>query len=165
MSKHVISVLLANESGVLSRVAGLFSARGYNIESLTVAATNNPLLSRITIVTKGEDKLAEQVIKQLHKLIDVLGAVDLGQDQHVEREVLLVKLVCEEAKVNDLKTFVSTYRAGIIECDASLCIVGMTALGSEIDKFILALEKVWDIKEIARSGTISLGRGNLILSL
>lgn len=164
-SKHIISILLANESGVLSRVAGLFSARGYNIESLTVAPTNNPSLSRITIVTQGEARLAEQIVKQLHKLIDVVDAIDLSGGKHIEQEVLLIKLACDCAKTQDLQRAISPYNANIISCDTDLCIVGMNDSSRKIDEFIGAVEQEWEIKEIARSGAISLGCGDTLLSL
>ena len=164
INKHIISVLLANEPGVLSRVAGLFSARGYNIESLTVAATNNPKLSRITIVTKGKDKQAEQIIKQLNKLIDVVDAVDLVSGKHIDCEVLLVKVICSSDKVQFMQ-LVQSYEAEILANQQDLHIIRITASGNDIDEFILALEKVSDIKEIARSGTISLECGDVDLTI
>ena len=163
--KHVISILLANEAGVLSRVAGLFSARGYNIESLTVAPTTDSRLSRITIVTIGGDNRATQIVKNLHKLIDVVEAVDLGKDKHIEAEVVLVKVACPDGRRKALDEFVEKHGVRIVECCESLCVIEMTAAGRTIDAFILALEEAWDVKEIARSGTISLGNGNLILGI
>lgn len=163
--KHVISILLANEAGVLSRVAGLFSARGYNIASLTVAPTTDPLLSRITIVTRGRDEQAKQIVKQLRKLVDVVDVVDLGKDQHVETEVVLVKVVCADGRRKELDALVKRYNACVVDARASQCVVEMTSEGGEIDKFILELERVWEIKEVARSGIISLGSGNLILAI
>lgn len=160
---HVISILLANEPGVLARVAGLFSARGYNIESLTVAPTSDPKLSRVTIVSREAEALVGQVIRQLHKLVDVVDAVDLGRDQRVEREVLLLKLGCSEDKMPRIERLVGHHHAGVVERSEALCIIEMTATADKIDEFIIALEGVGDIMEIARSGTVSLGHGDLIV--
>ena len=164
-SRHIISVLLANESGVLSRVAGLFSARGYNIESLTVAPTNNPSLSRVTIVTKGKEQLVEQITKQLRKLIDVVDVLDLSCGEHMEQEALLIKVACPADKTEDLQNSISPYNASLISQDASLCIISMNATSNEVDEFIGSLEQEWKIKEIARSGAISLGCGEALLRL
>ncbi len=163
--KHVISILLANEAGVLSRVSGLFSARGYNIESLVVAPTNNPAFSRMTIVTVGGDELAEQVIKQLNKLVDVVAVSDLGEDRHVEREMLMLKVVHDgsSADRSSLDRLAGEHGAGVIECVGLVCIVQMTAPSRQIDEFIETMEKQRELREIARSGVISLSRGDAIL--
>ncbi len=163
--KHIISILLANEAGVLSRVAGLFSARGYNIASLTVAPTADSSLSRITIVTRGEDEQAEQIVKQLRKLIDVVDVVDMGKDQHIETEVVLMKVACADERREELDAFVKQYDARAVESHGSQCVIEMTAAGEKIDAFILNLGRSWEIKEIVRSGIISLGKGNLILAI
>lgn len=162
-AKHVISVLTANESGVLSRITGLFSARGYNIESLTVAPTNNPSLSRVTIVTVGGDKLAEQIIKQLHKLIDIVAAVDLGMGEYVDREMILVKIECSDDCYTELEAFAAEYSAEVVERDAGLTILSMSTSVERIDQFIAALDDKWTIREIARSGIISLAKGDVVL--
>lgn len=162
----MISILLANEAGVLSRVSGLFSARGYNIESLVVAPTNNPVFSRMTIVTVGGDKLAEQVIKQLNKLVDVAAVSDLGEDRHVEREMLMLKVAHDgsDADRASLDQLVGEHGAGVIEYVERVCIVQMTASSKQIDAFIETMEKRRDIREIARSGVISLSRGDAVLA-
>lgn len=157
-SKHVLSILLANEAGVLTRVSGLFSARGYNIESLVVAPTNDPAFSRMTIVTVGGDELAVQVIKQLHKLVDVVAVSDLGADRHVERETLLLKVACDgsAAERSQLGALAGEHGADVIECLSRACIMQMTASSRQIDYFIATMEKGRSILEIARSGVISL---------
>ena len=165
-NKHVISVLLDNEAGVLSRVAGLFSARGYNIESLTVAETNDPTLSRMTIVTFGGDDLAMQIEKQLNKLVDVVKVMDLSKHAHIEREMLLVKVECpggEEGRAR-LERFAGEHNAGVVEHADGVSVLELTAPAHNVDAFIQALSE-WGVCEIVRSGVISLGRGSLTLGI
>ncbi len=161
----MLSILLANEAGVLTRVSGLFSARGYNIESLVVAPTNDPAFSRMTIVTVGGDELAVQVIKQLHKLVDVVAVSDLGADRHVERETLLIKVACDDsvADRSKLGALAGEHGASVIECISRACIMQMTASSRQIDYFIATMEKRRSILEIARSGVISLSRDDSTL--
>ena len=165
-NKHVISILLDNEAGVLSRVAGLFSARGYNIESLTVAETDDPTLSRMTIVTHGADDLALQIEKQLNKLVDVVKVMDLSEREHIEREMLLVKVKCPDDADGRarFKRFAEAHAAAVVEHSGDVGVLELTAPAYGIDAFIKALEE-WDIYEIARSGVISLGRGAIILRM
>ncbi|MDA8421611.1 MAG: acetolactate synthase small subunit, partial [Pseudomonadota bacterium] len=113
--RHIISILLENESGALSRVAGLFSARGYNIESLTVAATEDPTLSRMTLVTRGSDEIIEQITKQLNKLIDVVKLVDLAEGAHIEREMLLIKVEAADGARDEVKRLADIFRGRIID--------------------------------------------------
>ncbi len=167
-NKHVISVLLDNEAGVLSRVAGLFSARGYNIESLTVAETDDPTLSRMTIVTFGADNLAEQIEKQLNKLVDVVKVTDLSKHEHIEREMLLVKVECPGGADGRarLDRFAHHHHAVIVEHTGGLSVLELAAPAYAVDAFVKALkESGWDLREIARSGVISLGRGTLTLGI
>ena len=164
--KHVLSILLANEAGVLTRVSGLFSARGYNIESLVVAPTDDPAFSRMTIVTLGGDELAVQVVQQLHKLVDVVAVSDLGADKHVERETLLIKTAYDGAAADRaaLEALAGEHGASVIECISRACIMQMTASSRQIDHFIAVMEKQRDILEVARSGVISLSRGDSTLA-
>ncbi len=164
--KHVISVLLHNEAGVLLRVAGLFSARGYNIESLTVAETDDPTLSRMTIITFGADELAEQIEKQLNKLVDVVKVMDLSKREHIERETLLVKVKCPDGEDGRarLDRFAEAHDAVVVEHTSGVGVMELTAPAYGVDAFVKAL-KEWDICEIARSGVISLGRGALMLKI
>ena len=163
--KHVFSVLLANESGVLSRVAGLFSARGYNIQSLTVAPTVDSSLSRMTIVTVGEDQLAEQVVKQLNKLVDVIEILDLAKEKHLDREMLLAKIVHDNSEQSKNRIFELAKRHGaeVIECLDTVCLIQMMAIGTQIDAFIEVARKEQSILEVVRSGVITLSRSDRIL--
>ncbi len=113
--RHIISILLENESGALSRVAGLFSARGYNIESLTVAPTEDPTLSRMTLVTVGSEEIVEQITKQLNKLVEVVRLLDLSQREHIEREMMMVKVKAEKAGREEVKRLADIFRAKIID--------------------------------------------------
>ncbi|MBC6414173.1 MAG: acetolactate synthase small subunit [Chromatiales bacterium] len=164
--RHIFSILLANESGVLTRVSGLFSARGYNIESLTVAPTVDKSLSRMTIVTTGEDKVAEQIGKQLHKLIDVIEVSDFSGEKHVEREMLLAKIANDnnEERTQTIYELAQDCGAEVIECLDKFCVVQMMAAGSQIDNFInKAKAQHHRILEVARSGAITLSRSAHIL--
>jgi acetolactate synthase-1/3 small subunit len=145
--RHIIAMLMENESGALSRVAGLFSARGYNIESLNVAPTEDPSLSRMTLVTRGTDEVIEQITKQLNKLVDVVKLTDLTEGPHVERELMLLK-----AKVNDvIKSLASDYNAQILDVTDGACIIELTGTGDTLDKFIQSVDSS-NILEVVRSG-------------
>ena len=163
--KHIFSILLANESGVLTRVSGLFSARGYNIESLTVAPTVDASWSRMTIVTSGGDKVAEQIVKQLHKLVDVIEVSDFAGEQHVEREMLLAKIERDNSaeEIRDIYKLMQDHGAEVIECMDTFCIIQIMATGLEIDSFIKAVEVHRRILEIVRSGVITLSKSSQIL--
>ena len=164
-NKHIFSILLANESGVLTRVSGLFSARGYNIISLTVAPTIDESLSRMTIVTTGSDKVAEQIVKQLHKLVDVIKVSDLAAEKHVEREMFLVKIAHDkrEESIRDIYKLAQEYDGEVIECLDTFCVIQMMAIGSKIDNFIKMAEANQNILESIRSGVITLSRSEQIL--
>jgi len=165
MMRHIISVLLENESGALSRVAGLFSARGYNIESLTVAPTEDASLSRMTIVTRGTDDIVEQIIKQLNKLIDVVKVSNLSESEQLERELSLVKLRAEGSEARaELKRLTDIFRGHVIDVTESTYIVELTGTGDKIDAFLKAVGRKFII-EVVRSGATGIGRGDRSLVL
>ena len=160
--RHVISILVQNEFGVLARVAGLFSGRGYNIESLTVAETTDPTISRMTIVTSGETLVIEQIIKHLRKLIPVLKVVDVTEKAHVERELLLLKVSTNEKNKNEVLRLVEIFRARVIDVSPNSYVVELTGDPDKIGAFI-ELFKGIGLLEIARTGIISMQRGKTIL--
>jgi acetolactate synthase-1/3 small subunit len=155
---------MENEAGALSRVAGLFSARGYNIESLTVAPTEDPSLSRMTLVTRGTDEIIEQITKQLHKLIDVVKLMDMTDGPHIEREMLLVKLHAEGDRRNELKRVADIFRGRIIDVTDHTYTVELTGDGAKLDAFLQALEP-GVIIEVVRSGVSGIARGDRSLKL
>jgi acetolactate synthase-1/3 small subunit len=162
--RHTISLLLENESGALSRVAGLFSARGYNIESLTVAATEDPTVSRMTLVTRGSDNIIEQITKQLNKLVDVIKLIDLTEGVHIERELMLVKInVPTSNQREEIKRLVDIFRGKIIDVNNNYT-VELTGTSNKLDAFIKALENM-KILEVVRSGILGIGRGDINLHL
>ena len=156
--RHIISVLLENEAGALSRVAGLFSARGYNIESLTVAPTNESSLSRMTIVTRGSDKVVDQIVKQLNKLIDVVKLVDLTEGSHIERELMVVKVAAVGTQRDEIKRLVDIFRGRILDVTETTFIVELTGTSEKLDALISALE-LTNIIEVVRSGPTGIARG------
>jgi acetolactate synthase-1/3 small subunit len=162
--RHIISILIENESGALSRVAGLFSARGYNIESLTVAPTEDPSLSRMTLVTSGSDEIIEQITKQLNKLIDVVKLVDLAESAHIERELMLVKIKTTQDSREEVKRMVDIFRGKIIDVTAHSYVVELTGQPSKLDAFIHGFEE-GSIIEVARSGPTGISRGEKGLHL
>ncbi|MHB8454123.1 MAG: acetolactate synthase small subunit [Acidiferrobacterales bacterium] len=162
--RHIISILLENESGALSRVAGLFSARGYNIESLTVAATEDPTLSRMTLVTSGSDEIIEQITKQLNKLVDVVKLIDLTEGAHIEREMLLIKVKASDAAREEIKRVADIFRGRIIDVTESTYTIELTGTGGKLDAFIQALGKA-GIIEVVRSGPSAVARGDKGLHL
>ena len=139
--KHIISILIENEAGALSRVAGLFSARGYNIESLTVAATEDVTMSRMTIVTSGSDEVIEQIIKQLNKLIDVIKVLDLNDGKYIERELMLVKVKATAAFRDEMKRMCDIFRGRIIDVADGSFTIELTGSGTKLDAFIESLDK------------------------
>jgi len=157
--RHIISVLLENESGALSRVAGLFSARGYNIESLSVAPTEDPTLSRMTLVTAGSDEVIEQITKQLNKLVDVIKLQDLTEGSHIEREMLLVKVNAVGDMRDEIKRLVDIFRGRVIDVTDRAYTIELTGNGSKLDAFIDALRGV-GIVEVVRSGVLGIARGD-----
>ena len=162
--RHIISVLLENESGALSRVAGLFSARGYNIETLTVAPTEDCSLSRLTIVTRGSNEIVEQITKQLNKLIDVVKVVDLSEAAHIERELMLIKVRASGKDREEIKRMADIFRGRIIDVTDSSYVIELTGSGSKLDAFIQAID-VDLILETVRTGVSGIGRGDRILKV
>lgn len=160
--RHIISLLLENESGALSRVSGLFSARGYNIESLTVAPTNDRSLSRMTIVTTGTEEVIEQITKQLNKLVEVVRLSDLTESSHVERELLLIKVRAEGDARTEIRSLVDIFRGQIVDVTEKTYIVQMVGDGEKIDAFIAALGD-HAILEVARTGVSGIARGEKVL--
>ncbi len=160
--RHIISVLLENEAGALSRVCGLFSARGYNIESLTVAPTEDASLSRITIVTSGSEDVIEQITKQLNKLIEVVKVVDLSEAPHIERELMLIKVRATGKDREEMKRMADIFRGRIIDVTDSTYTIELTGTGEKLDAFIDALDKS-AILETVRTGACGIGRGERVL--
>lgn len=156
--KHIISILLENEAGALSRVAGLFSARAYNIESLTVAPTDDPSLSRMTLVTTGTDEIVEQVCKQLNKLVDVVKLVNLTDDEHVERELILIKVKAIKEERDEVKRVVDIFHGHVIDMTDTSYTLEVTGDSEKIDALLKALENM-SILEVVRSGQLGMGRG------
>lgn len=161
--RRILSVLLENESGALSRVIGLFSQRGYNIESLTVAPTDDPTLSRMTIQTMGDAKVLEQIEKQLHKLVDVLRVAELTESDRVEREIMLVKLRATGEGREEVKRCADIFRWQIVDVTASLYTVQMVGTSGKLDAFLSAIREAGEIVEVARSGIVGVARGERIM--
>jgi len=162
--RHIISILLENEPGALSRVSGLFSARGYNIESLTVAPTEDPTLSRMTIVTSGSEEVVEQITKQLNKLIEVVKVVDLSDGAHIERELMLVKVRAAGKDRDEMKRMAEIFRGRIIDVTDKSYTIELTGEGSKLDAFLQAVEPGL-ILETVRTGASGIGRGERVLKV
>lgn len=162
--RHIIAILIENEAGALSRVAGLFSARGYNIESLTVAPTEDSSLSRMTLVTRGSEDIVEQITKQLNKLIDVVKLVDLVESVHIERELMLVKIKTTDKMRDELRSVVDIFRGKIIDVTPTSYVIEMTGTSDKLDAFIATLDAN-NIVEVVRSGATGISRGEKGLHL
>lgn len=162
--RHIISILMENESGALSRVAGLFSARGYNIESLTVATTEDSSLSRMTLVTNGSDQIIEQITKQLNKLIDVVKLIDLAESAHIERELMLIKVRTTEANRAEIRSMADIFRGRILDITPSTYVIELTGPSEKLDAFIATVD-VANIIEVVRSGATGISRGEKGLHL
>ncbi|MFS1524761.1 acetolactate synthase small subunit [Microbulbifer sp. 2304DJ12-6] len=162
--RRIISVLMENEPGALSRVVGLFSQRGYNIESLTVAPTEDNTLSRLTLVTIGDDRKIEQITKNLNKLVDVVKLVDLTEGSHIERELLLVKVRANGAQRDEVKRSVDIFRGQIVDVNSSIYTVQVAGTGEKLDAFLQALGE-HTLMEVVRSGVSGIARGEKVLSL
>jgi acetolactate synthase-1/3 small subunit len=160
--RHVISILMENESGALSRVAGLFSARGYNIESLTVAPTEDPTLSRMTLVTRGSDEIIEQITKQLNKLVDVVKLMDLSEGPHLEREMILIKVNAVGGAREEVKRLVDIFRGRIIDVTDTTYVIELTGTSDKVDAFMQSLGTT-GIIEVVRSGPSGISRGEKAL--
>jgi acetolactate synthase-1/3 small subunit len=160
--RHIISILMENEAGALSRVAGLFSARGYNIESLTVAPTEDESLSRMTLVTNGTDEVIEQITKQLNKLIDVVKLMDMHEGPHIEREMMLIKLRAVGPAREEVKRLADIFRGRIIDVTESIYTIEVTGTSDKLDAFVEATAET-DIIEVVRSGVTGIARGEKAL--
>ena len=162
--KHVISILLENEPGALSRVVGLFSARGYNIETLTVAPTEDDTLSRMTIVTRGADDVIEQITKHLNRLVDVVKVVDLSEGSHIERELMLIKVRAVGKEREEMKRMADIFRGRIIDVTDKTYTIELTGVQDKIAAFINALDRT-AILETVRTGVSGVSRGERVLKL
>lgn len=160
--RHTLSVLVQNKPGVLARTAGLFSRRGYNIESLTVGVTENENISRMTIVVAGDDTVVEQVTKQLNKLIEVIKVSDLTKESYVDRELVLIKVTADSSNRGEIMQLVDVFRARIVDVAAKSLIIEVTGDAEKITALIDTL-KQFGIKEIVRTGTLALGRGPKVI--
>ncbi len=155
--QHTISVLVANRFGVLARIAGLFSGRGFNIESLNVAATSDPEVSNMTLVTIGDDKKIEQISKQLNKLVDVIKVIDLTEENFLDRELVLIKMNAKPTTKEEILRVVSLFRAKVIDVNSSTYTIEITGGENKLNGFIELL-RPFGIKEMVRSGKIALSR-------
>ena len=162
--KRIISVLVENEPGALSRVVGLFSQRGYNIETLTVAPTEDETLSRLTLTTIGDDHVIEQITKHLNKLIDVVKLVDLTEGAHIERELMLIKVRATGAQRAEVKRCVDIFRGQIVDVTASVYTIQLVGNSDKLDSFFQAVGEA-SILEVVRSGVTGIARGEKVLSL
>lgn len=162
--RHIISVLLENEPGALSRVVGLFSQRGYNIETLTVAPTEDATLSRLTLTTIGNDHVIEQITKQLNKLVDVVKLVDLSEGAHIERELMLIKVKATGAQRAEIKRCTDIFRGQIVDVGPSVYVIQIVGASDKLDAFIQAVGDA-NILEVVRSGVSGIARGEKVLSL
>ena len=162
--RHIISILLENEAGALSRVSGLFSARGYNIESLTVAPTDDATVSRITAVTEGSDKVISQIVNQLNKLVDVVKVLDLTADEHIEREVLLLKLRDTDAAKKVIEKLTGEYKGRVVNDSNDAIVVEISGVVEKLDRAIQEVPSEL-VLELVRSGALGIATGKQILKL
>jgi acetolactate synthase-1/3 small subunit len=160
--RHIISILLENEAGALSRVSGLFSARGFNIESLTVAQTNDPGLSRMTIVSSGSDRVIEQIVKQLNKLIDVVKVIDLTDQDHVERELMLIKVCVNKKDELEVKQLVDIFSCKIVDVSDRTYTIEIAGKTRKLNAFINALDFAI-VMEVSRTGVTGISRGRTVI--
>ena len=160
--RHILSILLENEPGALSRVSGLFSARGYNIESLTVAPTEDLTMSRMTVVTKGSDDVIEQITKHLNRLIEVVKVVDLTEGAYTERELMLIKVRAVGKEREEMKRTADIFRGRIIDVTEKTYTIELTGAKTKLDAFIDAIDRA-SILETVRTGASGIGRGERIL--
>ena len=163
--KHTIAILLQNESGALTRVASMFSTRGYNIDSLSVAPTDNPSISRLTLVTEGSDEVIGQITKQLYKLIDVIDVLNISQHDHIERELMMIKLKANDDKEDNIKTVLYDYSATIVNDKDRLLIIEVMADTVKNDNLLEALSAMSTLVAVARTGPLALAKGDLKINL
>lgn len=158
--RRILAILLENEPGSLSRIVGLFSQRAFNIETLTVAPTDDPSLSRITIATVGDENVIEQIVKQVNKLVDVIKISDLTENSHVEREILLIKVIAMNDKVRtEVKRITDIFRGAIIDVGKQVYTIQLTGDADKISAFIATLKNETEIVEAVRSGSVGIARG------
>nr|WP_297460482.1 acetolactate synthase small subunit [uncultured Halomonas sp.] len=162
--RHIISILMENEPGALSRVVGLFSQRNFNIESLNVAPTEEATLSRLTVTTVGDDRVIEQITKHLNKLIDVVKLVDLTEGNHIERELMLVKVKALGAQRDEVKRTADIFRAQVVDVTPSVYTVQITGDAGKLDAFLQAMAAI-GVLEVARTGVSGISRGDKVLGL
>ena len=162
--RHIISILLQNEAGALSRVAALFSTRGYNIESLSVAPTEDADISRLTLVTRGSDQVIDQINQQLLKLVDVVNIADMTMDDHIERELLLIKVEVSLDEESGLTDIIRTSGARVLDDSPETFTLELTATNVEMDTFIARVGECSEILAVVRSGAMAIARGHNILS-
>ena len=162
--RHIISVLLENEPGALSRVVGLFSQRNYNIETLTVAPTEDPTISRLTLTTVGQDEVIEQITKNLNKLIEVVKLVNLSEGAHIERELMLIKVKATGAQRAEVKRTTDIFRGQIVDVSASVYTVQLTGTSDKLNSFIEAVGPT-SVLEVVRTGVSGIARGEKVLSI
>lgn len=162
--RHIISILLENQPGALSRVVGLFSQRNYNIESLTVAPTDDHTLSRLTITTVGDDRKIEQITKHLNKLIDVVKLVDLTEGAHIERELMLIKVKATGAQRDEIKRTTDVFRGQIVDVTNTIYSIQLVGTSEKLDGFLAAISGI-TVLEVARTGVSGISRGEKVLSV
>jgi acetolactate synthase-1/3 small subunit len=162
--RHILSILMENEAGALSRVVGLFAQRNFNIESLTVAATEDPTLSRLTLTTVGNDRVIEQITKHLNKLIEVVKLVDLTEGDHIERELMLIKVKALGSQRAEVIRNVDIFRAQVIDVTSSVYTVQLTGSSEKLDSFIKVIDTT-NVLEVVRTGVSGISRGEKVLTL
>jgi len=161
--RHIISLLVSNESGALARVSALFSTRGYNIESLNVAPTQNPEISRLTLVTRGSETVIEQINQQLLKLVDVVDIADMTMDDHIEREMLLLKVRLAGDRQNDALEAVNDFGARILDDNPAFYTLELTGISEYVDEFIKRMGTTGELISVVRSGAMAVSRGKIVL--
>ena len=162
--RRIISILMENEAGALSRVVGLFAQRGYNIETLNVAPTEDATLSRLTLTTAGDDRTIEQITKQLNKLVDTVKVVDLSEGTHIERDLMLIKVRAQGAQRDEIKRTTDIFRGQIVDVGPSVYTIQLTGTSDKLDSFVAAVGET-EILEVVRSGVAGISRGEKVLSL
>jgi acetolactate synthase-1/3 small subunit len=162
--RHIISILMSNEAGALARVVALFSTRGYNIESLSVAPTEDREISRLTLVTRGSDEIIEQINNQLLKLVDVVNTADMTMDDHIERELLLLKIKIQTGAEQTLPGLIEAAGARVLDDNPETYTLELTGVNTRMDDFILQVGECAEILTVVRSGAMAIGRGQEILS-
>lgn len=163
--RHIISILLQNEAGALARVSGMFSARGYNIESLSVAPTHDSTVSRLTLVTLGSDAVIDQIIKQTRKMIDVVEITDLSSTDHLECELLMIKIEMSQATAQQVIDCVRKHRVAVLDGSDNTRMLQLAGTGAEVDAFIAEISSIATTLEMVRSGVAAMARGHQVLTV